>query len=468
MMNIKVDSRKVVKGDTFVAMRGVNSDGHSYIKQAIENGASMIVAETGQYEVPTLIVKDTREYLTKYLKEKYSDVLKDITFIGITGTNGKTTSCYLIYKLLNLLGKKTAYIGTIGFYIEDEIETLQNTTPEILDLYEMFLRCKEKNVEVIVMEVSSHALSYGRVEGITYDYAVFTNLTQDHLDYHKTLNNYMKAKQKLFKKVKKNGLVLVNGDDANYKHFLLDNENVIYGFSNESDYKILDYKLEINKTTFDLKVNDQTFHITTKLVGKYNIYNYLVCLIIANKMGYSIEEITKKNDFITSPPGRMDGIKYKNSMIFVDYAHTPDAVSNVLNGVNSYKKDRIITIVGCGGDRDRMKRPIMGAIATELSDYVIFTNDNPRTEDAKAIMDDIVNNLNVNNYEIIYDRKKAIEKGIDILEEKDILLILGKGHENYQIIGKEKHHHDDNEYAKRYIEGKQEVENVWIRRICIK
>ncbi len=457
-MNIKTDSRKVVKGDTFVAMRGVLSDGHSYIKQAIKNGASMIVAETGDYDVPTIIVKDTRDYLTNYLKDKYEDTLKDITFIGITGTNGKTTSGYLTYKMLNLLGKKTAYIGTIGFYIEDEVEPLSNTTPDVLDLYEMFLKCKDRGIEVIVMEVSSHALSYGRVDGIMYDYAVFTNLTQDHLDYHKTMNEYMGAKQKLFMKIKKDGYAIINGDDSYYKNFITDNNNIIYGFSEEADYKVLDYELKIDETTFDFKVNENTYHSKNNLVGKYNIYNYLVCLIIANKIGYKIEDILTCNKSLPEPPGRMEGISYNNAMIFVDYAHTPDAISNVLNSVNSYKEGRVITIVGCGGDRDKTKRPIMGDVSTKLSDYVIFTNDNPRTEDAKAIMDDIVNNLNVNNYEIIYDRKKAIEKGIDILEEKDILLILGKGHENYQIIGKEKHHHDDNEYAKRYIEGKQEVE----------
>lgn len=440
-------------GDTFIAIKGVDIDGHDYIDKAIENGATKIIAEKGLYSVETLIVKDTKEYLATYLSDTYGDALKDIKFVGMTGTNGKTTSCYLTYKLLNLLGKKTAYIGTIGFYIEDEVVELNNTTPGIMDLYEMFLKCKEKNVEVIVMEVSSHALELGRVDKMLFDIVSFTNLTKDHTDFHLTMENYLKAKQKLFYKVKENGYAIVNGDDPYYKDFLFKhNNNIIYGVNEESDYKIIDYKLEIDKSTFNMAHDNKKYNITINMPGKYNIYNFLNAVIIASKLGFSLDKILEYADVLKAPPGRMDSIKYKDSIIIVDYAHTPDAVLNVLNSAHAFNTGKIITIIGCGGDRDKTKRPIMGDLATKLSDYVIFTNDNPRTEEPEAIMNDITASLMVSNFEVIYDRKLAIEKGINMLNANDILLILGKGHENYQIIGHEKHHHDDREYVEKYIE----------------
>lgn len=456
MLNVKIDSRKVVHDDIFVAIRGLNSDGHQYINQAINNGATKVIAEYGEYNVETIIVNDTKEYLINYLYETYKEELKDITFIGVTGTNGKTTSCYLIYKLLNLLGKKTAYLGTIGFYVGDEVTELKNTTPEITDLYSMFLDAKDKGVEVIVMEVSSHALELQRVGKLMFDLVAFTNLTQDHIDFHGTMDNYLKAKQKLFDKVKPNGYAVINGDDPSYKHFLFKhNNNILYGENEDADYKILDYKLDIDKTNFNFNVNNEAYNATIMMPGKYNIYNFLVALIIVNKMGYDISEILKNTDLLTPPPGRMDSIMYNDAVIIIDYAHTPDAVLNVLNSAKACKVGKIITVIGCGGDRDKTKRPIMGDIATRLSDHVVFTNDNPRTEDPKAIMDDIVKDLKTNNFEVIYDRKDAISVAIDMLNPTDMLLILGKGHENYQIMGSEILHHDDKEYARQYIESKK-------------
>ncbi|HOZ54146.1 MAG TPA: UDP-N-acetylmuramoyl-L-alanyl-D-glutamate--2,6-diaminopimelate ligase [Bacilli bacterium] len=451
-MNIKVDSRKVTKGDTFVALPGIKTDGHDYIEKAIENGATEIIAQHGKYLVDTLLVEDARKYLSDYLKETFSDDLKDIKFIGVTGTNGKTTICYLIYNLLNILGLKAAYIGTIGFYIDNQVESLDNTTPEITDLYDMFLKAKEKGVKVIVMEVSSHALEQGRVDGIEFDYAAFTNLTKEHLDFHINMENYSKAKQKLFERLKDEKVAVINADDDYYKDFIKDqNNNLTLGFNKDSDYKILDYELHIDKTDFKFEYQNNTYSTTINLPGEYNIHNFLTALIIVNKMGYSIEEILSKTNILSAPPGRMDTVSYKGRSIIIDYAHTPDAVENVLNCVNSYKKAKVITLVGCGGDRDRAKRPVMGDIATRLSDYVIFSNDNPRTEDEKQIMDDITRNLKANNYEIEYDREKAIKKGMSLLQEKDMFLILGKGHETYQIIGKEHIHFSDKEEVEKYI-----------------
>ncbi len=451
-MNIKIDSRKVTPGDTFVALPGIKTDGHDYIESAIKNGAKKIIAEHGKYSVDTLIVEDTRKYLSEYLKETFSDDLKDIKFVGVTGTNGKTTICYLIYNLLNILGQKTAYIGTIGFYIDNEVISLDNTTPEITDLYDMFLKAKDKGSKVIVMEVSSHALEQGRVDGIEFNYAAFTNLTKEHLDFHINMENYSKAKQKLFERIKEEKVAVINADNEYYKDFIKSqNNNFTLGFNKDSDYKILEYELHINKTDFTFEYENKKYNTSINLPGEYNIHNFLTSLIIVNKMGYSIEEILSKTEVLNAPPGRMDTISYNGSSIIIDYAHTPDAVENVLNCVNTYKKGKIITLVGCGGDRDRAKRPIMGDIATKLSDYVIFSNDNPRTEDEKQIMNDITKDLKVNNYEIEYDREKAIIKGMSLLQEKDMFLILGKGHETYQIIGDEHIHFSDKEEVEKYI-----------------
>ncbi len=451
-MSIQVDSRKIKQGDIFVAIKGLNTDGHDFIEKAIENGASKIIAEKGNYSVPTQIVPDTREYLANLLKEQYKESLSQIKFIGITGTNGKTTSCYLIYQALKLLGVKVAYIGTIGFYVDNKVKDLDNTTPDLIELYDMFDYCIKNNVKVIAMEVSSHALALNRVMGIEFDYAAFTNLTQDHLDFHGNLGNYKMAKLKLFENLRNEKIAVINGDDPYYKDFCLDsNNNIIYGTSNYSDFRILSYTLHIDACEFWVLHENKKYHVRLNIPGKYNIYNYMNLLIILNKMGYSLEKIIELSSSLKAPNGRFEMLKYKNSVIIIDYAHTPDAVLNIIDNVLEYKKGKIITIIGCGGDRDRTKRPIMGSIATEKSDFVIFTDDNPRTEDEKVIMNDIVSGLVRDNYLIKYDRKEAIESGINMLDDNDILLILGKGHEDYQVIGHEKIHFSDLETAQNYI-----------------
>lgn len=453
-MSIKLDSRKINKGDTFIAIKGISRDGHDYIDLAIKNGASRIIAEHGNYNVETTIVKDTKEYLSNYLKEEYKDILSNMIFIGMTGTNGKTTSSFLTYQLLNKLGIKTAYIGTIGFYIEDTFKELENTTPEITDLYEMFMECYKKDVKVLVMEVSSQAISYGRVDGIKFDIGCFTNLTQDHLDYHITMENYMNAKLELFKNLKNDKLAIINEDDPHYKNFMLkENNNILYG-ENSKDYKIEEYNLDMTHSLFTINVENNKYKVNLPLPGKYNIHNYMNAFIIARHLNFDIADIIEKTKELKSPDGRYDVFHYNNGTVIVDFAHTPDALENILNSVNEYKQSKVYTIVGCGGDRDRKKRPIMGEISVTNSDYVIFTNDNPRFEDQNQIMDDIVKDLKKTNYEIIFDREKAIEKGMSLVKEKDVLLILGKGHEPYQIVGEEKQHFSDKEEVLKIINKK--------------
>lgn len=447
-MRIKTNSKDIENGDVFVALKGINSDGHDYIKDAIDNGASYIICERGSYAVPFMVVPSTHDFINDYVK-KYSRVIDEICLIGITGTNGKTTSCYLIYELLKMLNVKCAYIGTLGFYIDDKVRVLNNTTPDILTLYSLIDECRENNVKVIVMEVSSHALEMNRVYGLKYDYVVFTNLTKDHLNFHENMNNYLNAKKKLFSMVKNNGVGIVNIDDKNSKYFKCKNL-LTYGF-NESDYKVCKYKLYLNKVVYNFKYKNKSYKVKLNMPGKYNIYNSIISVIILNNMGFSIKKITKLLNKVTLPSGRMEIINVGKSYAIIDYAHTPDAVSNVLKNVNEFKKGKVYTVIGCGGNRDKSKRKDMGIISTELSDYVIFTNDNPRSENPSDIVNDMTCDLISNNYEIILDRKSAIEKGVSLLEKNDILLILGKGHENYQVINGISYHFNDKEEVLKCI-----------------
>lgn len=448
-MNIKTNSKDIVSGDTFIAIKGFKHDGHDFIKDAIERGASNIICEHGEYDIPYTIVSSTKEYLKDYLYSNYYHEIKDIILIGITGTNGKTTSCYFTYELLKKLNVKCAYIGTIGFFTDKKVRDLNNTTPELIELYDMFLECKKNNIKVIVMEVSSHALELERVYGLKFDYVVFTNLTVDHLLFHKSMNNYLNAKKKLFKMLKPNGISITNIDDKYYKYFILE-DTITYG-KNNSDFNIIKSKLKHNRTIYIFKYKNKKYKIKMNIAGEYNIYNSLVSIIILINMGYNIRKIIKLFKKITLPNGRMEMIKYKRNSIFIDYAHTPDAVKNVLANAYKFKKGKVYTVIGCGGERDRTKRKDMGIISTDLSDYVIFTNDNPRSEDMNQIINDIIYDIDKNNYEVILDRKKAIIKGIDLLKNNDILFILGKGHEEYQIINGIKYHFSDKEEVLKYI-----------------
>ena len=444
-MKIKTDSRKIEKGDTFIAIRNVNRDGHDYILDAIDNGASKIICEKGQYNVETIIVPDTRKYLEEYLYNTYYPDISKMKLIGVTGTNGKTTTCFLIYQMLNDLGYKTAYIGTIGFYYGNVKKELNNTTPDVDLLYEMLLEAYENNCKYVVMEVSSHALSLNRIYGLKYNAVAFTNLTRDHLDFHKTMEEYKKAKMKLFSLTRDEKIAIINGDDENHESFInKDNHNIIIS-NKQGDVLIKHMNFTNLGTDFSFSYKNKTYKTHINMVGRYNIYNYLTSLMILNGLGININKILNLNEELSSPPGRMEMIKYGTNSIFVDYAHTPDAMENVLKTALEFKKGKIITIIGCGGDRDKTKRPIMAHIAETYSDIAIYTNDNPRCEDPKDIMKDMLEGVKKDNHLVILDRKEAIIKGIDTLDNNDILLILGKGHEDYQIIGKEKIHFSDKE-----------------------
>ena len=310
-MNIKDDSRKIEVGDIFVDL----SNNSEYVLDAIEKGAKKVIVNSGNYCVETIVVPDTKDYLIKYLKNNYYDKIKNLKLIGITGTNGKTTTAYLILQALNKLGRKCSYIGTIGFYIEDKIRDLSNTTPDICEMYEMLIKCEEENCEYVVMEVSSHALDLKRVEGILFDYCIFTNLTEDHLDYHKTMENYCLTKQKLFVMLKENGKGIINVDDKYHIYFLKDGY-ITYGF-NESNFKILDYFIKDN-STFTLNINNIEHQFKTKLLGKYNIYNTTSVISLLYNLNIDIEVIKYIVSSLNPPIGRMEVITYNTNKIIID------------------------------------------------------------------------------------------------------------------------------------------------------
>lgn len=451
LIKYETNSKKILPGQIFVAIKGNTVDGHNFINEAIERGAIKIIAEHEiNCPVPTEIVEDSSEYLNQKLIEEYSEEFKNLKLIGVTGTNGKTTTCYLTYQLLKLFGVKAAYMGTIGFQYEDINMELPNTTPEILTIYKLLNEAMERGCQAVVMETSSHAIDFERIAGLEFQIGGFTNLTEDHLDYHKTMENYLNAKLKLLNYMKKDGVFLVNRDDEASKKFAEKYKNTkTYGMG-KNDYSILEFNIAPDKTNISFEVENTKYEVVTNLTSKFNVYNYMLALAICHEYGFDIPSIIEKTREIYPPKGRCETYQVKDGFAVVDYAHTPDAVEKVIDAYKELAKGRIITLVGCGGDRDPMKRPIMGNFASEKSDYVVFTNDNPRTEDPEKIMKDILAGVKKDNYEVILDRREAIKKALSLIQKDDIVLILGKGHEDYQIIGHEKVHLDDSEEILNY------------------
>ena len=435
--NIKTDSRKIKKGDIFVALKTAEGDGHDYILKAIENGASKIVANHGNYSVETIIVDDTRKYLEEYLKENYKKYLDEMTIIGFTGTNGKSTSVSLIYQALNMLGIPTASIGTIGYFTKNGKQCyLANTSPDICDTYELIINAYNEGHKVVALEASSQGLSDRRLEGIEYDYAIFSNLTRDHLDIHKNFENYALAKQLMFKRVKKTGKAIVNIDDANSHYFLLDNNNITFGF-NKSDYQIISFKMNIEGSHFTYIHNNKNTNIYTKLLGEYNALNLLPIIIILEDMKIEQNKIIDIVSKLEAPKGRIERIKYKTNNIYIDYAHTPDGLEKVVSTIKKVTRGNTYVVFCCRGNRDIGRRKGMMQAATDLAKFAIVTNDHIFKEDPLNVIKDMLEGLKNKNYEIILDRKKAIYRGIDLLDENDSLLVLGHGHE--EVLINEKH-----------------------------
>lgn len=455
MIKIKTDSRKIVPGDTFVALPGISSDGHDYIDLAIKNGATKIVAEHGNYSVETVIVPDTRTYLNQLLEQEYGYIIDEMKIVGITGTNGKTTSCYLTYQILNNLGIKCAYIGTIGFYLKDKVRNLPNTSVDIADLYGLLVEAYENGYKYVCLEVSSQGLSMNRFQTIKFDVAVFTNLTQDHLDYHKTMDDYCAAKQQLFKQIKKDGKAIINSDDKYKDHYLLkDNDNVTFG--KNGDYKILSMKFSSKISLLEYSYNNKNYVVKTHLLGEYNLYNLITSISICHELGIDLDEINSVIDKLKMPSGRMEKIEYNDNVIIVDYAHTPDAIENILKTIKPICEGNLYVVFGCTGSRDKTKRPIMTNMVLNNVTKAIITIDDPHDEDPKEIVNDMLKGINLTNYEICLDRKKAIHLGMDLLGENDFLLILGKGHEEFIIFKDKKIPFNDKNEVLSYIDYKKQ------------
>ena len=463
--SIENDNRKVQQGSLFICIKGYTVDGHDFAQLAVENGASAILAERPlKLDVPVLVVNDTKRAMAVLADAFYEHPTKQLHLIGITGTNGKTTTSHLIEKIFSDAGKKTGLIGTMYTKIGDEILETKNTTPESLTLQKTFKSMVDASVEAAVMEVSSHALDLGRVHGCDYNVAVFTNLTQDHLDYHHTMEEYKRAKSLLFSQlgntydVKHPKFAVLNADDPaseTYKKSTAAHV-ITYGIDQNADIKAIDIEMTSSGTKFILQTFGKHLPMEIQLIGKFSIYNVLASVAAALVSGIPIEKIIGSIENVKGVAGRVELVNAgQNFTVIVDYAHTPDSLENVLKTVRQFAKRKIFVVVGCGGDRDRTKRPLMAKIACQFATDPIFTSDNPRSEDPLAILKDMEEGVHGENYLVIPDRKQAIATAIQNAANGDVILIAGKGHETYQIIGKQVHDFDDRLVAKEAIMGKK-------------
>lgn len=443
--DISDDSRSVRQGVLFVAVKGALQDGHEFIKDAVLKKAALIVLSDEKFlsfipsQIPALLVKDSKSALIKMADVFFGLPTRRIHCVGVTGTNGKTTVSFLIKDILCAAGIKCGLIGTLGYKIDDLMRPLRNTTPGIVELRRLMREMIDAQDRYVAMEVSSHALDQDRLAGIDFQSAIFTNLTQDHLDYHKTMEAYFLAKQKLFlERMDKDGSAIINRDDP-YGARLFDSlkgSKLSYGFSDKSDVSVECFELKKEGSKATCKTPKGVLEISTKLVGRHNLYNILASVAFGISCGIKLDVLSKSIGQTVLIPGRLDRVdSRKGFMVFIDYAHTDDALKNVLESLRVLAHNgRIITVFGCGGDRDKGKRPKMGRVASSLSDACIITSDNPRSEDPQEIIKQIVDGISSENFEIEADRATAIRKALSMARKEDIVLIAGKGHETSQIV----------------------------------
>lgn len=442
---LKVNPKEVSQGDTFLVLPEIEEP-EKQIEEAIDRGAVCIITNSGEYSVKTIIKKDTRAYLTNYLKELYLNKLEQINIIGIAGTNGKTTSGFLTCQLLNSLNSKTAQISTDGFYINGKLEETNNPNPDVYEIYELINKAIENECENIIIETSSQAIKNRHLEGIKFDMAVYTNTRTKELDEEQIVEN-INAKIELFKNIKRNGYAIINKNDKYYENFVLtQNKNIYYGKEN-CDYNISNILLTYEDIEFD--INDKK--ITIPILGSYNVYNFLVAYIIARTLNFPEEMIIEQAKTIKSIDGRYQNIKNKKGLVIIDNADKKSNIKNVIKYTREFCRGRIITLIGCDGETKREEREQIGKTVTKNSDYVIFTTDNPRYDDPEQILYEMTKKLDTDNFEIISSRREAIKKGINILDEYDILLILGRGNDEHQIIGSDKIPYQDYEEVMKNI-----------------
>ncbi len=451
--SIDYNSKKIKNGAIFVAIPGFNYDGHDFIFEALERGASAVIGEKDLDlgEKLYIRVKDSRKALALSSAWFYEYPADKLKLIGVTGTSGKTTVTYLISEMLKDIGICTGIIGTIGNVLNDRKIPTSHTTPESLELNQLFSKMVEENIKYLAMEVSSHSLKLHRVEGIKFDVGVFTNLTQDHLDFHKTFEDYFNSKKKLFSQSKQ---AVINIDDESGKRLL----NIIniprwtYGLDKKADLRAENIRITANGVSYDLVFRDKTYPVFYSTPGLFNVYNSLAAITAGVALGFPIDGLINALKKAKGVPGRFELVENNQGIIvIVDYAHKPDGLKNVLLTIREFCTGKVITVFGCGGDRDKGKRPIMGKISSELSDYTIITSDNPRSEKPEAIIEQIESGIIGDNYEKITDRSEAIKKAISIAKKGDAVLIAGKGHETYQIFCDKTIHFDDREVVREYF-----------------
>ncbi len=462
--DIVYDSRKVQKNSLFVAIKGFKTDGHKFLQDAINKGAIGVVVEDYKSipdelithsQIAKILVKDGRKALAELSKGFYKNPTDKLKLIGITGTNGKTTTAFILKNILQNAGYKTGLVGTIANYVGDQKIDSKLTTPEANDLNKFFYEMIESGCSYAVMEVSSHSLVLNRVHGLNFSVGIFSNITSDHLDFHQTFDEYLKAKKILFDGLSSESVAVINSDEVSSKEIVKDSKAKIitYGMADNSDYKINNIKYDLHGTDFTITHNKNEFKIHTSLIGTFNAYNVTSAFTTAHSLGIDAQIIV---DGIKSSPqvsGRFEVLGNWKKKVIVDYSHTSDSLEKALLAVREIVKDRnqVVTVFGCGGDRDKTKRPVMGKIASELSDKVFVTSDNPRTENPFEIIEDIKKGISKSNYEVEENREAAIAKAIHSSDDDAVILIAGKGHENYQEINGVRSHFSDQEVALKYL-----------------
>jgi UDP-N-acetylmuramoyl-L-alanyl-D-glutamate--2,6-diaminopimelate ligase len=456
------DSREVRKGSLFIACRGRDTDGHRFISEALSRGAAAVISDR-DFDAPRGVIKilaeDARASLPAIAGNFYGWPSRRLKITAVTGTNGKTTVTYLLESILSAAGEKSGVIGTINYRIGNAVKEASNTTPGQLKLQSLFAAIVKARARHAIMEVSSHSLDQDRISGIIFDAALFTNLTREHLDYHGTMKRYFEAKAKLFSRLKKGGAAILNNDDA-YSARLkkrIRNSVFTYGLKNPADITASGLNLSMDSTDFILNTPKGGAHIHSRLIGRHNVSNMLAAAAGAFALGIRADDIKEGLESFKAVPGRLQAVKAGQSFsVFVDYAHTADALYNVLSLLRrlaAVSHAKIITVFGCGGDRDRTKRPVMGNVACVLSDSVIITSDNPRSEDPMSIISEIKRGIGdrFSNYAVIPDRRRAIRTGLALARGNDIVLLAGKGHEKYQIIKGRSYAFDDSVVARSIL-----------------
>lgn len=450
------DSRKVSAGDAFVAVTGFAADGNRFIPMALDRGAAVVVtARKPQQEIPYVLVESDRLALAKMSCNFYDHPADTMTMIGITGTNGKTSSTLLLKQVLEqVAGAKVGLVGTMSNLIGSQEIPTERTTPESLELQGLFAQMRAAGCTHVVMEVSSHALSLERVGGVHFDVAAFTNLTEDHLDFHKTMDEYCAAKAELFRRCDR---AVVNRDDGYAQQILQAAACPVLTTSvaGDGDLRAVDVSLHAQGVRFTAKLGQQQAQVELPIPGRFTVHNALTVLGITSQLGLPLEDCAQALGRCQGVKGRVEVVPTpgKPYSILIDYAHTPDGLENVLRSVRDFCKGRLIAVFGCGGDRDPMKRPIMGSIGVKLSDLAIITSDNPRTEEPSSILADILKGIKKEDgeYIVIEDRRKAIKYAMDIGKKDDIIVLAGKGHETYQDIGGHKYHLDEREEVAAHL-----------------